>query len=191
MLKIVKDKDPIWNTEDFDVLLIGTSIYNQMDGGFQSKIRYKYPIVEETNKKTKYADTSKLGQSVTINGNPTISIMYVCGYPRPNKESVDYNALKRCFLTANAEFKGKKVLTTIVGSSQFDGNGDKNQCLEIIQECTKDLNLTVYDYVQKKKKDEIDEQKQYLKSLQFTDVEKYKKLKNVFDLYLKKLYLNG
>ena len=191
MLKIIKDKDPIWETDKFDVILIGTSIYNQLNGGFQSKIKYKYPIVDEKNSETKYADFSKLGTRITINDTPTISLMYICGYPRPNIDTVDYDSLTKCLLTANAEFRGKKVLTTILGSSQFDGNGDKDKCLKIIKDSTKDLDITLYDYEQKKRADEIREQKMYLKSLQYTDIEKYNKLKDVFDLYLKKLYLNG
>ena len=191
MLKIIKDKDPIWETDNFDVILIGTSIYNQLNGGFQSKIKYKYPIVDEKNRETKYADFSKLGTRITINDTPIISLMYICGYPRPNIDTVDYDSLTKCLLTANAEFRGKKVMATILGSSQFDGNGDKDKCLKIIEDTTKDLDITLYDYEQKKRADEIREQKMYLKSLQYTDIEKYNKLKNVFDLYLKKLYLNG
>ena len=191
MLKIIKDKDPIWETDKFDVILIGTSIYNQLNGGFQSKMKYKYPIVDEKNRETKYADFSKLGTRITINNTPIISLMYICGYPRPNIDTVDYDSLTKCLLTANAEFRGKKVMATILGSSQFDGNGDKDKCLKIIKDSTKDLDITLYDYEQKKRADEIREQKMYLKSLQYTDIEKYNKLKNVFDLYLKKLYLNG
>ena len=191
MLKIIKDKDPIWETDNFDVILIGTSIYNQLNGGFQSKIKYKYPIVDEKNRETKYADFSKLGTRITINDTPIISLMYICGYPRPNIDTVDYDSLTKCLLTANAEFRGKKIMATIIGSSQFDGNGDKHKCLKIIKDSTKDLDITLYDYEQKKRIDEIREQKMYLKSLQYTDIEKYNKLKNVFDLYLKKLYLNG
>ena len=191
MLKIIKDKDPIWETDNFDVILIGTSIYNQLNGGFQSKIKYKYPIVDEKNRETKYADFSKLGTRITINDTPIISLMYICGYPRPNIDTVDYDSLTKCLLTANAEFRCKKIMATIIGSSQFDGNGDKDKCLKIIKDSTKDLDITLYDYEQKKRIDEIREQKMYLKSLQYTDIEKYNKLKNVFDLYLKKLYLNG
>ena len=191
MLKIIKDKDPIWETDKFDVILIGTSIYNQLNGGFQSKMKYKYPIVDEKNRETKYADFSKLGTRITINDTPIISLMYICGYPRPNIDTVDYDSLTKCLLTANAEFRGKRVMATILGSSQFDGNGDKDKCLKIIEGSTKDLDITLYDYEQKKRIDEIREQKMYLKSLQYTDIEKYNKLKNVFDLYLKKLYLNG
>ena len=191
MLKIIKDKDPIWDTDNFDVILIGTSIYNQLNGGFQSKMKYKYPMVDEKNRETKYADFSKLGTRITINDTPIISLMYICGYPRPNIDTVDYDSLTKCLLTANAEFRGKKVMATILGSSQFDGNGDKDKCLKIIEDSTKDLDITLYDYEQKKRADEIREQKMYLKSLQYTDIEKYNKLKDVFDLYLKRLYLNG
>ena len=191
MLKIIKDKDPIWETDNFDVIVSGTSIYNQLNGRFQSKIKYKYPIVDEKNRETKYADFSKLGTRITINDTPIISLMYICGYPRPNIDTVDYDSLTKCLLTANAEFRGKKIMATIIGSSQFDGNGDKDKCLKIIKDSTKDLDITLYDYEQKKRIDEIREQKMYLKSLQYTDIEKYNKLKNVFDLYLKKLYLNG
>lgn len=191
MLKIVKDKDLIWDVEQFDVLLVGTSIYNQLNGGIQSKLKYKYPIIEEKNSTTKYADSSKLGTRLTIEGKPIISLMYICGYPRPNTNTLDYESLIRCLKTANAEFRGKKVGMTIIGSSQFDGCGDKIKCLQIIEENTNDLDVTVYDYQQKKRKEEIEEQKKYLKSLQYIDNDKYNKLKNVFDLYLKRLYLNG
>ena len=50
--------------------------------------------------------------------------------------------------TANAEFKGKKVITTIVGSTKVDGNGEREKCLEILEKCTKDLDIDVYDYEQ-------------------------------------------
>lgn len=191
MLTIVKDKDPIWETDDFEVILVGTSIYNRLGGGFQSKIKFKYPLVNEENNKTRYADNSKFGTRITVKGKPIVSLMYICGYPSCNKTTIDYDALRRCLLTANAEFRGKRVLTTILGSSFFDGNGDKDKCLSIIEETTKDLDLTVFDYEQKRRRDEVNEQKKYLKSLQYTNIEKYNKLKSVFDTYLKKLYLNG
>lgn len=191
MIKFVKDKEPIWDTDNFDVLLIGTSIYNRLDGGFQSKIKFKYPIVDEENNKTKYADVSKLGSRLTVGTAPKISLMYICNYPTTKQETLDYDALDRCLKTANAEFKGKKVLMTIVGSSEFDGNGNRDKCLKLIEENTKDLDVTIYDYEQKKRSVEIALQKRYLKNLKSTDKEKYEQLLSVFDLYLKKLYLNG
>lgn len=191
MITIVKDKDAIWDTDKFDVILIGGSIHNKLWGGFQSKLRFKYPQIEEANKKTKYADMSKYGTRLTVEGHPTISLMYMCGYVKPKVDTVRYDDFVHCLQTANAEFKGKKVMSTVIGASLFDGNGDKEKCLKIIEENTKDLDLTIYDYEQIKRSKEIELQKRYLRSLKFTDIEKYEKLKDSFDLYLKKLYLNG
>lgn len=191
MMTVVKDKDPIWDTDDFDVVLVGTSVYNQLNGGFQSKMRYKYPFIDEENRKTKYADYSKMGTRVTVGKEPSISLLYISGNYKTLSTTLNYEALEKCLQTANAEFKGKKVVTTVLGSTKFDGRGDKEKCLKIIEENTSDLDLTVYDYEQKTRKEEVDEQIKYLSFLRHTNQEKYQQLKSVFDLYLKKLYLNG
>lgn len=190
-IKFVKDKDAIWDTDNFDVILIGTSIQNQLNGGFQSKIRFKYPKVEEENNKTRYADQSKFGTRITVGEKPIISLMYMCDYPRKNRDTVKYDCLARCWKTANAEFKGKNVMSTLIGASPFDGNGDREKCLQIIKDNAKDLNLTIYDYTQQKRFDEIDEKMKYLSSVRKKDYEKYLELKKGFDAYLKKMYLNG
>lgn len=191
MMTVVKDKDPIWDTDDFDVVLVGTSVYNQLNGGFQSKMRYKYPLIDEENRKTKYADYSKMGTRITVGKEPSISLLYISGNYKTLSTTLNYEALEKCLQTANAEFKGKKVVTTVLGSTRFDGRGDKEKCLKIIEENTSDLDLTVYDYEQKTRKEEVDEQIKYLSFLRHTNQEKYQQLKSVFDLYLKKLYLNG
>lgn len=191
MITIVKDKDPIWDTDNFDVILIGTSVYNWMNGGFQSKIRFKYPKVDEENKKTRFGDMSKLGSRITVYETPIISLMYMCGTYTTKKDTVNYDALIKCLQTANAEFKGKKCMCTIIGASKFDGRGDREKCLKILEENTKDLDLTVYDYDQKARQEEIKEQRRYLASLRLSNDEKYEQLRSVFDIYLKKLYLNG
>lgn len=191
MMTVVKDKDPIWDTDDFDVVLVGTSVYNQLNGGFQSKMRYKYPFIDEENRKTKYADYSKMGTRITVGKEPSISLLYISGNYKTLSTTLNYEALEKCLQTANAEFKGKKVVTTVLGSTRFDGRGDKEKCLKIIEENTSDLDLTIYDYEQKTRKEEVDEQIKYLSFLRHTNQEKYQQLKSVFDLYLKKLYLNG
>lgn len=191
MVTVVKDKDPIWDTDDFDVVLVGTSVYNQLNGGFQSKVRYKYPFIDVENRRTKYADYSKMGTRITVGKEPSISLLYISGNYKTLSTTLNYEALEKCLQTANAEFKGKKVVTTVLGSTRFDGRGDKEKCLKIIEENTSDLDLTVYDYEQKTRKEEVDEQIKYLSFLRHTNQEKYQQLKSVFDLYLKKLYLNG
>ncbi len=147
-MNIVKDKDLIWDTDKYDVILVGTSIYNLLTQGFQSKMAVKYPYILEPNNSTPYADKRKYGKRLTIQGEPIISLMYICGYPHSKRDYLNYEALENCLATANGEFKGKKVATTILGTSPFDGNGDRERCLEIIEENNKNLNLTVYDYKQ-------------------------------------------
>ena len=190
MVTIVKDKELIFETENYDVILVGTSTYNMLTGGFQSKMRFKYPYIQSGNDKTNYGDCRKLGKRLTFyNEKPTISLMYICGYPTSRIVNIDYEALKNCLLSANAEFKGKKVASTIIGSSIFDGNGDKEKCLEIIKECTSDLDITLYDYVQKKRKDEMNKYFLYIGSFR-KDKEKYKKLLETREDYLKSQFLN-
>jgi hypothetical protein len=57
-----------------------------------------------------------------------------------------------------------------LGSTKFDGKGDKEKCLKIIEESTKDLDLYVYDFEQITIKEEIKRQNQYFRKLK----DKYK-----------------
>lgn len=148
MINIIKDKDAIWETDKYDVILIGTSYYCMLTNGFQSKMRIKYPYIEKKNNETNYGDRRKLGTRITFYESPIISLLYICNYPHSKRVFIDYKALKQCLETANAEFKGKKVMTTLLGCSRFDGNGDKNTVLNIIKETCTDIDLDVYDYNQ-------------------------------------------
>ena len=49
---IIKNKEPIYETEDYDVVLIGVSTHNILMGNFQGKMGIKYPIVEKVNNQT-------------------------------------------------------------------------------------------------------------------------------------------
>lgn len=178
MITFIKDKEPIYDTEQYDVVLVGTSTHNDLRGNFQAKIGIKYPIVEKVNNKTPYGDLRKLGKRITIDDNtPIISLMYICTYPSRKDNFIDYDALEKCLKTANAEFKGKKVMSTVIGSTSFDGKGDRDKCLEIIEECTKDLDLYVYDYEQISIKEEVERQEDYFKKLR----KKYKNDKEMLE----------
>ena len=190
MVNFIKGKDLICDIEKYDVILVGTSIYCMLTGGIQSKLRFKYPILEIENDKTPYGDSRKLGKRLTFNSiKPCISLMYICTYPHSNKTFIDYEALRRCLMTANSEFSGLNVASTVIGTSRFDGNGDKNECLRIIEETTNNLNLTLYDYVQKSRREEINEYKKYIYSFKKLDREKYKQMIKEENNILKKHYL--
>lgn len=149
MIQVIKDIEPNFEFKGYDVVLLGCSIYCMIEGGFGAKLKHKYPVVEEADDSTPYADLRKLGKRITIpSTNPIISLLYICKYPIRDKCTLDYNALGNCLETANAEFKGKKVLSCLLGSSRFDGNGDKDKCLDIIKEKCIDFDLDIYDYYQ-------------------------------------------
>lgn len=154
-MQIVYNKDLIWYTQQYDVIMVGTSYYNLLTQGFQSKMRVKYPQIEDANNSTPYADKRKLGKRITIDGMPQITLMYICGYQNSKRVFLDYEALQQCLISANEEFKGKHVACPILGSSQFDGNGDKERCLDIIKSNTPDLDLTIYDFQQYERRKEI------------------------------------
>lgn len=166
MVTFIKDKEAIYETDNYDVVLMGVSTHNMFMGNFQGKMIVKYPIVEEVGNRTPYGDKRKLGKRITIDDNkPIISLMYICTYPSRKSEYVDYDALENCLKTANSEFKGKKVMTTLLGTTKFDGKGDREKCLKIIEENTKDLDLYIYDFEQITIKEEINRQKKYFKEL--------------------------
>lgn len=189
MINIIKDKEPIWETDKYDVILVGTSIYNMLSNGFQSKLRLKYPYIEEINDSTNYGDLRKLGKRMTIQGKPIISLMYIAKYPNSRREFIDYDALEHALSTANAEFRGKKVLTTMLGCSKFDGNGDKDKVLEIINRTANNLELDVYDYLQLEKRKEIALHFKKIRGFETTEPEKFKQLWPIRKELIKDLYL--
>ena len=150
----------------------------------------KYPYILDANNSTPYADKRKYGKRLTIQGTPIISLMYICGYPHSKRDYLNYEALEHCLATANAEFKGKNVATTILGTSLFDGNGDRERCMKIIEDNTDKLNLTVYDFPQYNRRKEIamvcSKWNEYAKRGEWR---KWKELKNHKDEIIAKLYL--
>ena len=155
-MKIVKDRDAIWDTDDFDVVLLATNIYNRLVNGLQYKMRCKYPVLEAANDCTKFGDRKKLGTNnvVKVSDKTEVCMMYTCTHPGTNKEYVKYEALEKCMRLASLQFKGKRIMTTICGASRFDGSGDKDRILDLMGTIFGDEDVTVYDYEQRDKNDE-------------------------------------
>lgn len=154
-MNVIKDKDLIWDTDNYDVILVGTSIYNMLTQGFQAKMALKYPHIVEVNDSTTYADTRKYGKCMIIDGKPKIILMYMSAFQNSLYDVVNYEALEQCLETVNNECKGLKVASTIIGASRFDGGGDKERCLRLMLDKLKDIDLTIYDYEQVEKRYEI------------------------------------
>lgn len=190
-LTIIENEDAIWHTEEYDVILVGTSIYNMLTNGFQRKLKKKYPEIDKANKTTNYGDRRKLGKRLTIDGNPTISLLYICGFPGlRHGPSIKYEALENALQTAAAEFKGKRVMATMIGCSNFDGDGDKEKVLELIKTHCKDLDLTIYDYHQMSRRGESFAIFKKMIKGKSRKTDEYKERYKEYEEMLKKLYLD-
>lgn len=162
MIKVIKDVDLYNHVGEFDVVLVGTNNYCMMSQGIQLNIMLNYPYVYDKNLETKYGDPEKLGTVLecTSEGEPTFCLCFICGgnfRPDLQKDYLSYESLEKCLKLVNILYKGKNVATTILGASRFDGNGDKEKILEIFNNCITDVNLTIYDYYQKSRSEQLNE----------------------------------
>jgi len=162
MIKVIKDVDLYNHVGEFDVVLVGTNNYCMMSQGIQLNIMLNYPYVYDRNLETKYGDPEKLGTVLecTSEGEPTFCLCFICGgnfRPDLQKDYLSYESLEKCLKLVNILYKGKNVATTLLGASRFDGNGDKDKILEIFNSCITDVNLTIYDYYQKSRSEQLNE----------------------------------
>ena len=70
-------------------------------------------------------------------------------------------------------YKGNNLASTIIGSSRFDGLGDKGKILDIIEKHSKNFDLTIYDYEQKSRAEWLKEIRQKELEIKNVDFEKY------------------
>lgn len=162
MIKIIKDIDLFDNVKDYDIVLVGTNIYCNLSQGFQRKVMLNYPYVQEMNMSTKYADKKKLGTILECKkeGNPIFLLLYITeGNFRPDlkKDTLSYESLEKCIKLINILYKGMNIACPFLGSSRFDGNGDKDKILKIIENNSKNVNITIFDYEQKSRAEELKE----------------------------------
>jgi len=160
MIKIVKDVDLYDEINKYDIILVGTNIYGYMSNGFQRKIMLNYPFVQEKNLETKYGDENKLGTILECKSQdkPVFVLCYIYKDPfkkRAKKDYLSYESLENCIKLINIIYKDKKIGCTFLGTSEFDGNGDKEKVLGILLENTSNVVLTIYDYKQLSRHDEL------------------------------------
>jgi hypothetical protein len=84
--------------------------------------------------------------------------------------------------TAALEFKNKRIITTILGGTVFDGEGDKNRILGMMEKAFEGLDVDVYDYTQTVLNEEMFIKKKELTELGVTD--RQKRLEILKQLYL-------
>lgn len=173
--------------EEYDVIIISANIYCtlQMDG-VQRDIALNYPYVREMNFSTRYADINKLGTILECNvkDEPLIILSYIYkGFENIKKKGgrsiedvLSYESLEKCLTTINVKYKGKSIACPLLGCTPYDGNGDKDKVLSIIEKCMTDVDITVFDYYQKTRAEKLKEVYDYEKSIKKVDYELYKKI---------------
>ena len=156
MIQIIKDIDIMDDIGKYDVTLVPAHINNSLSNGVQRDIALNYPYVQDANYKTKYGDPNKMGTIVECKAEnePTIVIVYIFKfYPhkKTKGEIIDfcsYESLEKCLQLVNARYKGQRVSCPLLGCSRFDGNGDRDKVLQIMEKTCGDIELFVYDYHQ-------------------------------------------
>lgn len=155
-MTIIEDKDLIYDVSAYDVVLVGVNIMNTMGNGFQHKVALSFKNVAMSNKETAYGDPRKLGTVRVVRGkaplaSPLFALCYISrGRYRPDRipDTVDYEALANCLELIDKEFRGKRVATTIMGHADFEGGGDRERIMRLLEEKLTDVDLYVYDYEQ-------------------------------------------
>jgi hypothetical protein len=137
-----------------------------------------YPYVQEMNMSTKYADKKKLGTILECKNeeNPTFLLLYITeGNFRPDlkKDTLSYESLEKCIKLINILYKGMNIACPFLGSSRFDGNGDKDKILKIIENNSKNINVTIFDYEQKSRAEELKAIREYELKIKEQDADAY------------------
>ena len=179
-MEIIENVDLYSDVNKYDVILVGTNIYSNMSQGFQRKVMLNFPYVQEKNMSTKYGDVNKLGTILECkkDGNPTFTLLYINkGNFRPDikKEYLDYEALEKCLGLINVLYKGKTVASTILGLSRFEGNGDRNKILGILERNSANINLILYDYEQLSRSEELKKIREEELKIKENDIDAYYK----------------
>lgn len=151
-IKLIHDIPLIEDIFNYDIIIVGTGIHNALGNGFQYDMKINFPIIEETVKNTKYADPRKLGTVSVINMKPIICVGYIHkgGY-RCDLQSdyLDYEALQNVLELIDENFEGKKIATTLIGCSQYDGKGNKNRVFSLFETLSNKNEYFIYDYEQR------------------------------------------
>lgn len=149
-ITLIKDKPLIEDIFQYDVIIVGTGIHNALGNGFQYDVKINFPNVETAVKQTPYADIRKLGTVTVVNGEPIFCVCFIHkgGYRKDLiPDYLNYDSLKETLSLIDDNFVDKRIATTLMGCSKFDGNGDREQVLDVFNHL-KNNEYFIYDYEQ-------------------------------------------
>jgi hypothetical protein len=187
VLKIISGEDIINHINEYDAIIISSNIYCALQiDGVQRDIALNYPYVREMNFTTRYGDINKLGTILEckVDNEPLIILAYIYkGYHNTKKkgeraitEFLSYESLEKCLKQINILYKGKNIACPLLGCTPFDGNGNKDRVIEIINNTLTDVDITIYDYQQKTRSEKLKEIYEYEKSIKKIDYDLYRKI---------------
>lgn len=151
-INIITNKPLIEDIFNYDVIIVGTGIHNALGNGFQYDVKINFPTVEEIVKKTPYADVRKLGTVTVVNSTPIFCVGFIHkgGYRKDlNPVYLDYKSLEDVLTLIDNNFENKRIATSFIGCSQFDGNGEKEIVLKIFSGLSDKNEYFIYDYEQR------------------------------------------
>lgn len=162
MITIIENVDLSKEINKYDFIIVTTNTYGSMANGFEHEVALNYPYVRNINLATKYGDIAKMGTIIECKeeNEPTFILSFICkGYPKRKKNELPdflcYESLEKCLKLINAKYKGKTIAAPMIGCSRFDGNGNKEKVLEIIENTLKDVNIIIYDYYQEERDEKM------------------------------------
>lgn len=151
-ITFVHDKPLIEDIFNYDIIIVGTGVHNALGNGFQYDVKINFPLVEYVVKQTPYADPRKMGTVSVINETPIFCVGFIHqgGYRKDlTPDYLNYDAVRDVLHLVDTNFQEKRIATTLIGCSLFDGNGDKNQVLEIFNGLSDNNEYFIYDYEQR------------------------------------------
>lgn len=171
---------------NYDIILFGTGIHNALGNGFQYDVKINFPNVETSVKNTPYADPRKLGTVTVVNGTPIFCVGFIHkgGYRKDIKpDYLDYDALKEVLSLVDENFTNKRIALPLIGCSLYDGNGNKEKVIELLNNLSNNNEYFIYDYEQRDYR-EINNEK-WNEIISLVNKIPYKELRHLKDEYIK------
>ena len=133
----------------FDVIVHGCNCFNTMGAGIALQIKQNFPEAWEVDRHTIKGYKNKLGHytKYTYYNYPnklTVVNAYTQFKPGSNPLGENYTFIRSCFRKIAEAFPDKKIGIPAIGSGL--AGGDFNTIWDIIEEETKDLDITMVIY---------------------------------------------
>lgn len=184
MIRWIEDKDIFWHIYEYDAILVGTNIFGYMTNGFQRKIRKEFPKLAVENAALPYGDLTRMGTMLTRDFNGlSVSLLYIVPVPFKTQsrfglmeDVLCYDCLEKCLSDADSLYSGMRVATTLLGTSRFDGCGNRERVLDIFNNTVKQMDLTIYDYKQLTPAEEVNEINRFILKYKYIDPKLFKRL---------------